>query len=240
MTLAEQCQQARSTIEALVVAQRLQHQRTTLRERTTEWEKARSDWAKAVEQAGWIHLRPESVPDCAKIQLALRRDAREAQKRLSDMQDVSSLATDPLWTRLLRSTDKAAEALRRATQNAWRTWVESTERPIAPAVLRSKVASIPANREILKRYQQVHAVYERLAAQSEPRGAADAAELRAAEAECKEAVDGLSYNVPAAVEVFFRAVDGCTATLASLTPEVLQWLREHDQLNQYAIRSVHA
>lgn len=238
--LTEQCQQARSSIEALVVAQRHQHQRSTLRERTAEWDKARTDWAKAVEQAGWIHLRPETVPDCARIQLALRNDAREAEKRLGDMQDVASLATDPLWTRLLRATDKATEALRGATQAAWRAWVESTDRPIAPTVLRSKVASIPANREILKRYEQAHAIYERLAAQSAPRGTGDPAALRAAEAECKAAVDGLSYNVPPAVEVFFRAVDGRIATLASLTPEVLQWLREHDQLDQYAIRSVHA
>lgn len=238
--LTEQCQQARSTIEALVVAQRHQHQRSTLRERTTEWEKARTDWTKAVEQAGWIHLRPEMVPDCARIQLALRSDARDAEKRLGEMQDVASLATDPLWTRLLRATDKASEALRGATQAAWRAWVESTDRPIAPAALRSKVASIPANREILKRYEQVHAAYERLAAQSVPRSAGDADALRTAEAECKAAVAGLSYDVPPAVEAFFRAVDGRTATLATLTPNVLQWLREHDQLDQYAIRSVHA
>ena len=238
--LTEQCQQARFTIETLVVAQRHQHQRSTLRERSTEWDKARSEWAKAVEQANWVGLRPESVADCVRIQLALRADAREAAKRLGDMQDVASLATDPLWMRLLQATGKAAEVLRGATQAAWRDWVESMERPIAPAVLRAKVASIPANREILKRYEQVHAVYERLAAQSAPRSAGDAAALRTAEAECKAAVAGLSYDVPPAVEAFFRAVDGRTATLAILTPEVLQWLREHSQLDQYAIRSVHA
>lgn len=238
--LTEQCQQARSTIEALVVAQRHQHQRSTLRERSEEWDKARTDWAKAVEQAGWIDLRPESVPDCARIQLTLRADAVEAAKRLGDMQDVASLAKDPLWKRLLQATGKAAEVLRAATQAAWRAWVESMERPIAPAALRAKVASIPANREILKRYEQLHASYERLAAQSAPRTAGDATALRTAEAECKAAVDGLSYDVPPAVEAFFRAVDGRSATLAILTPDVLQWLREHGQLDQYAIRSMHA
>lgn len=238
--LTEQCQQARSAIETLVVAQRHQHQRSTLRERSAEWDKARTDWAKAVEQAGWIDLRPESVPDCARIQVALRADAGEAAKRLGDMQDVASLATDPLWMRLLQANGKAAEVLRGATQATWRALVESMERPIAPAALRAKVAGIPANREILKRYEQVHAVYERLAAQLAPRTAGDAAALRTAEAECKAAVDGLSYDVPPAVEAFFRAVDGRTATLAILTPDVLQWLREHGQLDQYAIRSMHA
>jgi hypothetical protein len=238
--LTEQCQQARSTIEALVVAQRHQHQRSTLRERSEEWHKARTDWAKVVEQAGWINLRPESVPDCARILLTLRADAAEAAKRLGDIQDVASLAKDPLWKRLLQATGKAAEVLRAATQAAWRAWVESMERPIAPAALRAKVASIPANREILKRYEQIHASYERLAAQSAPRTAGDATALRTAEAECKAAVDGLSYDVPPAVEAFFRAVDGRSATLAILSPDVLQWLREHGQLDQYAIRSIHA
>ncbi|MET3653120.1 hypothetical protein [Dyella japonica] len=240
MNLAEQCQQARSTIEALVIAQQRQHQRSALRERTAEWDKVRVDWAKAVEQAGWINLRPESVPDCARIQLALRGDAREAAKRLGDMQDVASLALDPLWTRLLQSTGKAADTLRAATLVTWRAWVESTERPIEPAALRAKVASIPANREILKRYEQVHAAYIRLATQSLPRSADDAAALRAAEAACNEEMSGLSYDVPPAVEVFFRAVDGGKATLANLTPEVLQWLREHAQLEHYLIRSKHA
>ena len=240
MILTEQCQQARFAIEKLVVAQRHQHQRSTLRERSTEWDKARSEWAKAVEQANWVGLRPESVADCARIQLALRADAREAAKRLGDMQDVASLATDPLWMRLLQATGKAAEVLRGATQAAWRDCVESMERPIAPTALRAKVASIPANREILERYEQVHATYQRLATQAMPRSAGDAAALRTAEAECKMAVADLSYDVPQAVEAFFRAVDGRTATLAILTPEVLQWLREHSQLDQYAIRSVHA
>lgn len=238
--LTEKCQQARSAIEALVVAQRHQHQRSTLRERSTEWTEARAGWAKAVEQAGWIGMRPDHVPDCARMQLALRADAGEAAKRLGAMQDVASLATDPLWMRLLQATRKAAELLRGATQAGWRDLVESMERPIAPAALRAKVASIPANREILKRYEQVHATYERLAAQAAPRSAGDADALRTAEAECRAAVDGLSYDVPRAVEAFFRAVDGRTATLAVLTPDVLQWLREHGQLDQYAIRSMHA
>jgi hypothetical protein len=240
MTLIEQCQQARSTIESLVVAQRHQHQRSTLRERTTEWTKVRTDWTKAVEQAEWITLIPDSVPECAKIQLGLRGDAREAAARLGDMQGVASLAVDPLWTRLLQSNNKATEALRAATQVAWRALIEKTERPIAPAALHAKVASIPANREILKRYEQVHTVYERLAGQLTPRSAGDVEALRVAEAACNAAVDGLSYNVPPAVEAFFRAVDGHTATLANLTPEVLQWLREHNHLNQYTIRSVNA
>ena len=240
MTLTEQCHQARSAIEALVVAQRHQHQRTTLRERSTEWAEARAGWAKAVEQAGWIGMRPDSVPDCVKMQLALRADAGEAAKRLGDLQDVASLATDPLWMRLLQATRKSAEFLRGATQAEWRALVESMESPIAPAALRAKVASIPANREILKRYEQVHATYERLAAQPAPRSAGDADALRMAEAECRVAVDGLSYDVPPAVEAFFRAVDGRTATLAILTPDVLQWLREDGKLDQYAIRSLHA
>lgn len=238
--LTEQCQQARSTIESLVVAQQHQHQRTTLRERSEEWNKARTDWAKAVEQAGWIDLRPESVPDYTRLQLTLRADAVAAAKRLGDMQDVASLAADPLWKRLLQATGKAAEILRAATQVAWRARVESIARPVAPAALRAKVASIPANREILKRYEHLYAAYERLAAQSAPRTAGDAEALRTAEAECKAAVDGLSYDVPPAVEAFFRAVDGRTATLAILTPDVLQWLRERGQLDQYAIRSMHA
>ncbi len=235
--LTEQCQKARSTIEALVVAQRHQHQRSALRERSEEWTKVRTDWAKAVEQASWIDLRPESLPDCRRIHLTLRADAVEAARRLGDMQDVASLAADPLWKRLLQTTSKAAEILRAATQSAWRARVESMERPAAPAALRAKVASIPANREVLRRYEQLYSVYERLAAQPMPRTVDDAVALRTAEAECKAAADSLSYDVPPAVEAFFRAVDGRTATLAILTPEVLQWLREHGQLNQYVIGS---
>jgi len=240
MTLTEQCQRARSTIEELVLAQRHQHQRSALRDRTAQWNKVRADWSKAIEQAEWMALSPESVPDYAKIQLALRGDAREAAERLGVMQDISSLAADPLWTRLLQSIDRAAETLRAATLGAWRDWIEVGERPVAPAALRAKVANIPANREILKRYEQAHADYQRLAKLSAPRSTGDASALRAAEAECKAAVVGLTQDAPPPVVAFFRAVDGHTATLANLTPEVLEWLREHNQLHQYIIRNAQA
>ena len=240
MMLTEQCQQARSTIEELVLAQRHQNQRSELRARTAQWNKVRTDWTKAVEQADWMALSPDSVPDCAKILSALRGDAREAAERLGTMQDISSLAADPMWTRLLQLTSRAAETLRAATQGAWRDWIEVEERPVAPAALRAKVANIPANREILKRYEQAHAAYERLARLSAPRNTGDASALRAAEAECKAALGGLALDAPPPVEAFFRAVDGHTATLANLTPEVLEWLRERNQLHQYIIRNAQA
>ncbi len=89
--LTEQCQNGLSTIRALTLAQKNQHQRLALLERTTEWKKVRADWKRAVDQAGWIELNFESVPDCQKFQLVLRRDAREAAERLDAKQDVASL-----------------------------------------------------------------------------------------------------------------------------------------------------
>lgn len=235
--LTEQCLQALSTIKTLVLAQQNQHQRLTLLERTTEWKKVRADWRRTVEQASWLELRTDSVPDCQKIQLGLRRDAREAADRLDAKQDVAALAADPLWTRLLQSTDKATNALRQATEVAWRSWIDATEAPIAPAALKAKVPGIPSNREILQRYGTVYADYERLVKQSAPRSAGDAAALRAIEVECKAAVNGLNYDVPPGVEAFFRAVDGHSATLENLTPEVLQWLGENSRLKHFMIRN---
>ena len=242
MMLTELCQQASTTLKVLIVAKQHQHQRAKLHERTSEWSRARAQWTSAVEQAAWIDVSPGSVPECAKIQSGMRADAAESARRLGDQQDVARLADDPLWTRLLQSTSKATETLRAATQVTWRGLVEATERPIAPAALCAKVANIPSNRDILKRYEQECTAYERLAALSVPRSGNDAIALRAAAAACQAAVAGLSYldDVPPAVQAFFRAVDGRTATLAHVSPDVLKWLREHGQLNDYIIRSAHA
>jgi hypothetical protein len=236
----EQCLQARSTIDRLVVAQRLQHQRATLRERSAEWAKVCADWTSAVERAGWLDLRPQDVQGCATALVTARDDARDAAKRLIEMEDVAKLAADPLWTRLLQAFAKATEALRTATGNAWRMKCDGMDRPTAPSVLRAQAANIPANRDVLKRYDQTYNVYLRLIEQSIPRSAADVSTLETAEDDCKQIRSELTTDAPAAVEAFFRAVDEHSATLASLTPEILEWLGEYGQLKQYSIRNSRA
>ena len=207
MMLTEKCQRAQQAIDDLVLAEQYKHQHATIRERSLEWGKLRQRLNVVLEQAGWLGLTPEDVVDFSKLLKAVRADARTALNRLDQSQDAASLAKDELWKRLTSEMGKATRILLEATKNRWQSLIDEIGRPSAPQSLKGKVASIPANRKILSVYEETYREFQLLARQVTPSEEGDVAALRLAATKCSETASELSYDVPAEVQVFFRAID---------------------------------
>lgn len=236
-SLIERCQDAYEDLAKIELARRNAHARSQVQERAREWGEHVARLSLTLERAEWAGLIPEEVSPFLIKREQLRKNATDASARLSAGEDVSHLTADALWTRLLQSTTSATDSLEEAVKARWQASVQEEGALAAPAELKAKIEPTPPNRQALADYAVPYANYRRLAGYVMPRSAQDKEALQSAVAQCRAELAKLDYDVPADVAAFFRAVDSSIATLASLTPEVLRWLRDNGQLDRYVVRS---
>jgi hypothetical protein len=236
-TLIQRCTTANADLERVEIARRNASARALIQQRAKEWEEHLVNLNAARERAVWMALTRAELSAMVACLNQLRRNAAEALARLKAGEDVSTLTSDSLWTRLLQSTEGVTNALDDAVKIAWRGFLEAQGSLSAPSDLQSQLPSTPTNVQALSAYRAAYATYGKLAAQQMPRSAEDKASLLAALAACRAEMAKMQHDVPADVEAFFRAVYSNSATLASLTPGVLQWLADNGQLHRYLVRS---
>jgi hypothetical protein len=236
-TLLQRCQSVAIKIEKLVLAQRHANQQRLVQERTREW-KSRYDNLKAVTlRATYVSLNADGQRSVAEKRAQLRQNATQVLDRLKSQEDIARLTHDASWTRLLASIEGLADQLESSGQSAWRTYIDEHGTLEDPALVRSRAPSTPMNDAAITAYQTHYAIYARLVRLAMPRSADDLVQLKEAIAACRIEGAKIVFDVPPDVQRFFQAIQSGSATLASLTTGVLQWLAENGQLERYRIRS---
>jgi hypothetical protein len=236
-TLLQRCAAVTAKVQQLTLAQRYANQQRQVQERTREW-KIRYDKLKVViARAACLPLDVDTRTSVAGKREHFRHNAAQVLERLKSHDDIAQLTNDASWTRLLASVEGLTEELETFGKLAWRSHVDEQGALEDPAWLRNRAPSTPMNDAAITAYQEHHGVYAGLVKLPLPRSAGDLAQLSQVIAACRTEAAKITFAVPPDVQRFFQAVQLGSATLASLTPDVLKWLEENGQLERYRIRS---
>lgn len=236
-TLLQRCEAVTAKVQQLMLAQRHANQQRQVQERSREW-KSRNDKLKDVNaRAACLPLNAEACKSVAERRAHLRHNATQVLERLKSHEDISQLTDDASWTRLLASVEGLAQVLETSGKSAWRDYIDEQGVPDDPASLRNRAPSTPMNDAAIATYQTHYGVYASLVKLAMPRRPDDLDQLRQIIASCRTEAAKIKFDVPPDVQRFFQAIQLGSATLASLTPSVLEWLSENGQLERYRIRS---
>lgn len=235
-TLLQGCQDLDTKLKALELAKRgvedLQH----IQQRTEEWSARNAKLKRIQAQTRPLVLATEDSTAVASKQLGLRQNAAKVLARLEANEDIKKLTLDDAWTRLLKASEGVAEALEAAGRNAWSALLEQQGSLENPGTLRLRTPPTPQNEAALRTYQSSHAAYEVIARLPLPRTHDDVAQLDTHVAACKAAYKRLTFDLPPEVSAFFEALQSDSATLTHVTPRVLAWLAEQNQLGRFRVR----
>lgn len=220
----------------LALAKRDMDEVRRIQERSTEWKtvKARLDKYEASVRI-LIAEEREAAALVAKRN-AVRKQAAEIRERLQAVGDVAELTRDEAWRRLLSSVKGLAEALENAAKDAWQEAVEECGGLETPATVRALMPPTAENEIAARRYETSFEQYELVAKQRLPTTPSDLSTLRAHSQACRRAYESITFDVPADVRVFLNAVQSENATLAHVTPQVLEWLKEKQQRERFRVR----
>jgi hypothetical protein len=236
-TLLQRCQAVTDKVQQLTLAQRHANQQRQVQERTREW-KSRHDRLKIMNaRAACLQPDAETRKSVSEKRAHLRHNATQVLGRLQSNDDIAQLTEDASWTRLLASVDGLTEELEASTKAAWKSHIDEQGALEDPAWLRNRAPSTPTNVAAISAYQTHYGVYTGLVKLAMPRSLDDLVHLSQIIATCRTESAKIQFDVPPDVQRFFQAIQSNSATLASLTPAVLEWLTEHGQLERYRIRS---
>lgn len=236
-TLLQRCQAVTAKVERLTLAQRHANQQRQVQERTREWKNHNDKLTAANAHAAYVQLNAKARMSVAEKRAHLRHNAAQVLERLKSHDDIAQLTSDASWTRLLASVEGLAEELETSAKAAWRSYINDQGTLEDPAWLRNRAPSTPMNDAAIVAYQTYYGVYAGLVRSTLPRSANDLTQLSQVIANCRAEAAKITFDVPPDVQRFFQAIQLSNATLASLTPGVLQWLAENGQLERYRIRS---
>jgi len=235
-TLLQRGQVLDAKLKALTLAKRHADDHNLIQQRTREW-KDRHERLKVLKsRTACLALEAEDVKVVSSKRAALRQNADTILARLQQ-DDINELTRDPAWKRLLESLEGLAEALEAAGRKAWSAYLEEQGTLEDPVALRQRTPPTPQNDDALRAYQASYAAYQATARRSLPRTAEDLPQLATHVAACRQAFARLTFDLPAEVKRFFESINAGTATLAQVTPSVLEWIAKHGRLEGFRVRS---
>lgn len=236
-TLLQRCHAVTAKVQQLTLAQRHANQQRLVLERTREWT-SRHDKLKVVNaRAACVPLDAEARRSIAEKRVHLRHNAAQVLERLKSHDDIAQLTDDASWTRLLASVEGLAEDIETSGKSAWKSYIEEQGALEDPDWLRNRAPATPMNDAAIAAYQTHYGVYAGLVKLTMPRSTDDLAQLSQTIAACRAEAAKITFDVPPDVQRFFQAIQSGGATLAFVTPGVLEWLAENGQLERYRIRS---
>jgi hypothetical protein len=196
-----------------------------------------TDWLEAVPQAvaqfGVLARRalvnPADAPDTAKLLEALG----EVRKNLG--RSPLEVTSGKSYQALRRHVKKALEELNGTVGRAWGDWLAKHRPQISDEEL-APYESWPEYRELLREIPKARAALDR----DERAPPASDSEFLAVEgriAALRAAIAKLPQNAPPEVKAFLDAANSrAGATLAQLTPAVIDWLRANGKIDLFRIR----
>lgn len=236
-TILHRCQTLDAKLKALALAKRHADDLRNIQQRTGEWRLRNAKLNGIQSQTSALKLVAEDSKKVASKQTTLRQNAGKVLARLKENDDIKELTRDAAWTRLLKASEGLAEELETAGRNAWRVHLEQQGILESPATLLQRTPPTPQNEEALKAYQVSHTAYAVIARLPLPRTPDDIAQLSTHVASCRQAFGQITFDLPAEVRTFYEAIHSGMATLANVTPTVLEWLAEHGHLERFRVRS---
>lgn len=237
-TLLQRCRTVTAKVEQLTLAQRHANQQRQVQERAREWRSRYDALQSLVARVASLSLDAEAQRRLADKRERLRHNSSQVLDRLKSLGDIGELTGDALWTRLLASVVGLAEELEASGKSAWKSYVDAQGVLEAPAWLNNRAPSTPINEAALAAYRGHYRVYSDLVKLPMPRSADDLGQLSTVIAMCRAEAARITFDVPPDVQRFFRAIQSGSATLASVTPDVLTWLADNKQLERYRVQSV--
>jgi hypothetical protein len=236
-TLLQRCHLLDNKLKSLALAKRHANDHKLIQERTQEWSD-RSEKLKVLRsRTAGLSLTAEDAKVVTSKRAALCQNASTILERLQQNNDIKELTRDAAWKRLLKSSEGLTEDLEAAARRAWRIYLDEQGALEPPVVLRQRTPLTPQNEDALRAYQASYMQYETIARLSLPRAVEDLAQLATLVNDCRRAFALLTFNLPAEVKRFYEAINAGTATLADVSPSVLDWLSKHGHLDRFRVRS---
>ncbi len=236
-TLLQRSQVLDAKLKSLMLAKRHADDHNLIQQRTQEWNDRNEKLRVLRSRMACLTLRAEDVTEVTSKRTALRQNAGTVLARLKQDDDINQLTRDAAWKRLLKSSEGLTEVLEAAGRKAWSAYLEEQGALEDPVVLSQRTPPTPQNDDALRAYQASYAAYQVIARLSLPRTEEDLAQLTAHVAACRHAYARLAFDLPAEVKCFFEAINAGNATLAQVTPSVLEWIAKHSRLGGFLVRS---
>jgi hypothetical protein len=236
MNLMELCKSLEPTLAQLEAARRGAQDGEAIDQRMQQWKSELADLQSSRQRADWLRIELSQVPLYPEQFAYTRQLAEQAAQRLVVRPDIEALTEEDLWVRLLQTAQKTAGT---AWAQVKRTWAQRVEefRQLTPShQLRATASPLPQNDAPLADHEVHYHAASRFAAMEVPKSAGDPEAFANSIDACRSLAAKLRFDAPAEVEVFFRAINAGGASLALVTPTVLAWLAENDQLGRYTVR----
>lgn len=234
-SLLERCATVRAGLDRANLANETRREMATLSSRAREWTDRLSRYSQVRERQRWLPLVPEVMDVVELANARVTPLAKEVAARLA-AEGVHGLSKDDLWVRLLNSAESATKATEEALREGWRQQVAALGEVTGPSVLERQVSSTASNKEILEKYSRAYDRYRSLAKVGLPSDPSALTELKEAVATLRQAHARLNFSGSNEVKQFLSAVDQGGASLHLLTPAVLQWLQENDDIGRFIVK----
>jgi hypothetical protein len=207
-----------------------------IQERSTEWKTVKAKLERLETSAEILSPTERQAPELVSMRNSVRRQAADIRKRLQAASDVAGLEQDASWRKLLSSVTGLAEQLEKAALETWKKAVEECGSLEMPSTVRALMPPTPENESAARRYDDSFRQFQEVAKRRIPTSLSDLSSLRAHADACRRAYGSITFDVPEDVRVFLKAVQDDSATVAHLTPIVVEWLKEKQQLARYRVR----
>ncbi len=208
-----------------------------LSKRSSEWGERKAHLLRLKDRHSWIPLSPTATACVASENTKVRPLALEAAKRLQE-EGVQGLTKDDLWMRLLASAAIAVKVAEEALRSAWQLQVEAIGDFAEPTSIERQVkhAPSPSNIAAFEDYKRAYINYRSVAKQSLPSDPSALSVLNEAAATLRKVRERFDFSMPVEVKHFLEALEYGGAALGLLTPAVLDWLKQNDDINRFVIR----
>lgn len=224
------------TLGQLDAARRGTRDGEAIDQRMQQWNAERADLQAVRQCAGWVGVDLSKAAPYPEQLAYTRQLAEQAAERLEKHPDIAVLTEEDLWVRLLQTANKTAATAWIEVKRAWAQRVQEFRRLTPQDQLRATASPLPQNAVLLAEYEVHYRTGSRFAAMEAPKSADDPQSFAQVIDKCRSLAAKLRFDAPAEVEEFFRAINAGGASLALVTPTVLAWLAENDQLGRYTVR----
>lgn len=227
---------AQAQLERTNQANQVRNQVSAIQARQTEWSNAKRPLIAAKTKLKWFTLDAEAVKATSDAIDAVKHLSSKAKEVLVNGVDIDDVSKDGLWLRMVKQASSSTDVLREEMRKAWRASIEATAELPEPESIRILMMASPANQAALRAYSERFQRYRTLRKSSEPSSQDDLKDLRDCEKELKRRYSEFVLDLPPAVRRFQQELP-IGAPLELLTPEVLAWLKENDDLSRFVVRT---
>jgi hypothetical protein len=236
MNLLQMCQGLDNSLLELEMARRGAHDGAAINERNQQWLAELASLQRAKLGRDWLQFVIDKDAPYNNQIIETAQLAEEAANRLEENSNVECLTEGDLWIRLLQTTNTTAKTLFDLVKLNWIDEISIFHKLTPYNQLRSTASILPQNLSPLNDYETNYKIAERLSKQDSPKTEQDITQFKQSVKNCIDAAAKLCFDAPDEVIEFFRAVNTGGASLNLVTPVVLTWLKDNDQLLKYIVR----